>query len=130
MLRRTLTIIAAALVLASTGGCAVVARSSQPLAPVEAATGADLEHAMSRDGRYVAFASAASNLVSGDNNNMSDIFVHDRVARSTVRVSVGSGAVQANGDSSAPALSEDGRYVAFASNASNLVVGDTNSAAD
>jgi Tol biopolymer transport system component len=82
--------------------------------------------AVSLDGRYVAFASAASNLVPGDTNGMEDIFVHDRQTGITERVSVDSAGNQANGWSEGVAMSDDGRYVAFVSAASNLVPGDTN----
>jgi Tol biopolymer transport system component len=83
-------------------------------------------HAISADGRYVAFSSDATNLVSGDTNGKVDVFLHDRVTGSTTRVSVESGGAQANDDSYYPALSADGRYVAFSSDATNLVAGDTN----
>ena len=86
--------------------------------------------AISADGRYVAFGSLASNLVAGDTNDRMDVFVRDRVAHVTRRVSVGAGGAQANDLSFAPAISADGRYVAFDSAASNLVAGDTNDIAD
>jgi len=82
--------------------------------------------AISGDGRYVAFKSDADNLVSDDDNGKSDIFVHDRQTGRTTRVSVDSSGGQANGWSYNPAISGDGRYVAFDSYASNLVSGDTN----
>lgn len=81
--------------------------------------------AISANGRYVAFASFASNLVAGDSNQLADVFVRDRVAHVTTRVSVGPGGAQADGGSYVPAISADGRYVAFASRASNLVPGDS-----
>jgi hypothetical protein len=81
---------------------------------------------ISADGRYVAFASFATNLVPGDTNNASDVFVHDRQTGATERVSVDSSGVQGNDLSSRPSISADGRYVAFHSLASNLVAGDTN----
>jgi uncharacterized repeat protein (TIGR02543 family) len=81
---------------------------------------------ISDDGRYVAFDSYASNLVSGDTNGEQDIFVHDRDTGITTRVSVDSNGTQGLGGSSNPAISSDGRYVAFHSGASNLVSGDTN----
>ena len=89
------------------------------------ANGRSTEPAISADGAVVAFASEASNLVAGDSNGMFDVFVRDRLAGTTRRVSVGPGGRQANGNSSAPALSADGRFVAFNSEASNLVTGDT-----
>jgi Tol biopolymer transport system component len=85
---------------------------------------------ISADGRYVAFVSIASNLVPGDTNGRSDIFVHDRKTAVTELVSVVSGTIQANHDSNDPSISADGRFVAFDSNASNLIPGDTNGAKD
>src|SRR2546430_197627 len=87
--------------------------------------------AISADGRYVLFASAASNLVPHDTNGLEDIFVRDRRTGKTTRVSVTSRERQATGSpthtgSNAPLISGDGRYVAFHSDASNLVPGDTN----
>ena len=90
------------------------------------ANGYSNEPSISADGRYVAFYSSASNLVAGDNNGMNDIFVHDRVSGSTIRVSVDSSGVQADAGSEYPSISADGRYVTFESDASNLVAGDTN----
>jgi Tol biopolymer transport system component len=84
--------------------------------------------ALSADGRYVAFASEATNLVPGDTNGYVDVFVRDRVKGTTTRVSVSSSGAQGNGFSSAPSISADGRYVTFASYASNLTSGDKNSA--
>jgi uncharacterized repeat protein (TIGR01451 family) len=91
---------------------------------------------MTPDGRFVVFASAASNLVPGDTNGVGDVFVRDRRTGVTERVSVGPKGVQGNGDSNffgiatAPAISDDGRYVAFKSDASNLVKGDRNQLTD
>ncbi|MBL0346498.1 S-layer homology domain-containing protein [Candidatus Villigracilis affinis] len=81
---------------------------------------------ISADGRYVAFYSKANNLVSGDTNEMDDVFVRDTVANTTQRISVSSSGVEGNYDSSQPSISADGRYVAFVSGADNLVSGDTN----
>jgi hypothetical protein len=89
-----------------------------------------VDPAISGDGRLVAFQSRASNLVSGDTNDASDIFVHDRFTGTTTRVSVASTGAQGNGTSAQPAISEDGRYVAFSSSATNLVSGDTNGTFD
>jgi len=85
---------------------------------------------ISADGRYVAFTSYASNLVPGDTNGQPDIFVHDRQTRETTRGSVASNGGQGNGPAYMPAISADGRYVAFHSAASNLATGDTNGEAD
>jgi len=86
--------------------------------------------AISADGRYVAFTADSSNLVSDDDNSMSDIFVHDRHSGNTELVSVASDGTQADMDSFFPALSADGRYVAFDSRASNLIAEDNNSSAE
>ncbi|HWP32099.1 MAG TPA: hypothetical protein VNK96_10315 [Fimbriimonadales bacterium] len=88
------------------------------------------EPSISADGRYVAFSSLASNLVSGDTNGTSDVFVHDRQTGKTTRVSVSSSWREGNGHSNNPSISADGRYVAFTSDASNLVSGDTNGTDD
>lgn len=86
---------------------------------------------ISGDGRFVAFLSQARNLVAGDSNGSSDVFVRDRQSGITSRVSVSSTGVQGNEDSNIGiAISADGRFVAFSSLASNLVVGDTNSTGD
>jgi Tol biopolymer transport system component len=81
---------------------------------------------LSADGRYIAFYSDASNLVPGDTNNEADIFVRDRVARTTERVSVANDGSQGNSSSGDASISADGRLVVFGSSASNLVPGDTN----
>jgi hypothetical protein len=94
------------------------------------ANGGSRRPAISDDGRYVAFQSGASNLVSGDTNSTDDIFVHDRQTGATTRVSVRSNGAQVNGGSSSPAISGDGRFVAFYSEASNLLNGDTNGCGD
>jgi Tol biopolymer transport system component len=76
---------------------------------------------ISADGRYVAFWSDATNLVSNDTNGTFDAFVHDRQTGTTTRVSVGPNGAQANGQSARPVISRDGRYVAFESDATNLI---------
>ena len=85
---------------------------------------------ISADGRWVAFRSGATNLVAGDSNDYADIFVYDRQTDSVERVSVDGAGTQANGSSNYPTISADGRYVAFQSDATNLVADDTNAAAD
>ena len=95
-----------------------------------AGDGASSWPALSADGRYVAFFSSATNLVGGDTNLSTDVFVHDRVTGNTTRVSVGPGGAQANAGSARPSMSADGRFVAFHSSASNLVPGDANGVAD
>jgi Tol biopolymer transport system component len=81
---------------------------------------------VSGDGRFVAFASDASNLVAGDNNSRADIFVRDMWSSTIVCVSVDPAGGNSNETSRNPHISPDGRYVAFESIASNLVTGDTN----
>ncbi|CAA6603808.1 hypothetical protein MTBLM1_140018 [Rhodospirillaceae bacterium LM-1] len=82
------------------------------------------------DGRYVVFASDATNLISGDTNGISDVFIHDVQTGTTTRISVDSSGNEANNGSYSPSISSDGRYVAFRSSATNLVAGDTNVATD
>ena len=106
-----------------------VQRVSQSSAGVQANEASFSPH-ISADGRYVVFASLASNLVGFDTNNASDIFIHDRQALTTSRISVSSSGTQGNAASSAAVLSSNGRYVAFVSEASNLVSVDTNNASD
>ena len=80
--------------------------------------------AISDGGRFVVFASGATNLVAGDTNGMRDVFVRNTRTGATTRADLGPGGVQANGDSFGPvAISGDGRFVAFESDSSNLVPG-------
>lgn len=85
---------------------------------------------MSADGRYVAFASTATNLVPGDTNGKRDIFVFDRNTGTTRRINLSSGGAQANDDADLPDLSGNGRYCVYESTATNLVAGDTNGERD
>jgi Tol biopolymer transport system component len=85
---------------------------------------------ISADGRYLTFTSAASNLVDGDANGAADIFVRDLVAQTTRRVSSATDGTQANANSTPAVISADGEYVAFGSDAANLVPGDANLATD
>ncbi|NTU71824.1 MAG: hypothetical protein HGB10_08410 [Coriobacteriia bacterium] len=89
-----------------------------------------LDAAMSADGRYVVFASDATSLVTSDTNGFEDIFRRDRLTGETIRVSVQTGGGQSNKSSSWPAISADGRFVVFRSDASNLVAGDNNGTLD
>jgi Tol biopolymer transport system component len=82
--------------------------------------------AISADGRLVAFDSRESNLVPGDTNDRFDIFVFDRQTQTTERVSLSSAGAEGNNDSTGPSISADGRFVAFTSDADNLVDGDGN----
>ena len=85
---------------------------------------------ISADGRYIVFQSYADNLVSGDTNGKLDIFIRDRQTDTTTRVSVKSDGTESNDNSAHPTISADGRYVAFHSDATNLVDGDTNGKTD
>lgn len=84
----------------------------------------------STNGRYVAFQSDSSDLIAGDTNGVSDIFVRDLQAGTNILVSVASDGGWANGASTDPVMTPDGRYVAFISAASNLVSNDTNGISD
>lgn len=86
--------------------------------------------AISANGRFVAFSSDASNLDDGDNNATTDIFVRDRDAGTTTRVSKSAAGESANGPSQFASISGDGRFVVFQSAASNLVENDTNGKTD
>ena len=103
--------------------------------PVSVSTNGDLGNGASRsavmtpDGRYVAFVSAANNLVPDDTNHITDVFLRDLHLGTTVLVSMGANsgpAGTAHGSSEAPEVTPDGRYVAFYSTATNLVSGATN----
>jgi Tol biopolymer transport system component len=85
---------------------------------------------ISGNGLFVAFESEATNLVSGDEYNVINIFVRDIEAGTTSRVSIANNGDESNWHSSYPSISGDGRFIAFASGATNLVVGDTNGISD
>ncbi len=85
---------------------------------------------ISSDGRYIAFDSAASNLVPQDTNGDRDIFVYDHETDTIECVNMGENGLQGDADSTEPCVSADGRYVAFESLATNLVEGDTNEVSD
>jgi Tol biopolymer transport system component len=92
--------------------------------------GDSIPFGVSTNGRFALFESAASDLVPGDTNNATDIFVRDLVLGATTLVSVATNGSVANANSRTPAMTPDGRYVAFVSDAYNLVAGDTNSIPD
>jgi len=112
----------------------------------QAVGGASWDPALGSNGTMVAFESNATNLVLSDANTVRDVFVHNSaavtqpsgcpggvggvLAGGTKRVSVGTGAVEGNGSSFDPSISSDGRYVAFASSATNFLATDTNAADD
>ena len=105
------------------------------LAPVSPASprpanGGSGNAAISADGRFVAIASAASDLVRGDTNGVYDVFVRDRLRGVTARTSVGPHGIQANARTGLAAISGSGRFIVMWSDASNLVAGDTNGVAD
>ncbi|MEZ4103490.1 MAG: hypothetical protein R3B55_02995 [Candidatus Paceibacterota bacterium] len=87
---------------------------------------------ISSDGRYVAFSSYAENLVSNDTNGIDDVFVYDRTTDTVEIINVSNTGEQSNGSSlyTEPIISSNGRYVAFSSDASNLVPNDTNGVRD
>lgn len=85
---------------------------------------------VSDDGRFVVFTSSSANLVEGDTNSVSDVFVRDRERRLTRRVTTGVVGQEADGASAGAGLSADGRYITFSSAASNLVAADTNACPD
>jgi hypothetical protein len=123
----------ATVLLAAFAGVSLAAVTGMTRASTDAggaqSNGASANPFMTRDGRYVVFQSAASNLVAGDTGN-TDVFIKDLQTGEVERASVADDESQANGGSFNATCSEDGRYVAFQSNANNLVVGDTNGADD
>ncbi len=85
---------------------------------------------VNQDGRFISFTSSADNLVTNDTNSAEDIFLRDRLLGTTVRVSVSTSGGEANDRSFHSSISDDGRFIAFDSNASNLVDNDTNAGRD
>jgi Tol biopolymer transport system component len=100
------------------------------LAGTGGGNGDSLPVAISTNGRYVLFESAASDLVANDTNNAEDVFVRDLVNGTTALVSVNTNGWSGNGGSRDPAMTPDGRYVVFVSAATDLVSGDTNGIPD
>jgi Tol biopolymer transport system component len=92
--------------------------------------GHSLRPSISNDGRFVVFATFADNLGGTDDNPYYDLYLRDRQAGTTTRLTVGMGGALTDGDSLISAISSDGRYVAFESAASNLVPNDVNGASD
>jgi len=92
--------------------------------------GSSQDQAISGDGKYLVYTSLATNLVPGDTNTKSDIFLYDILNDSTTRISVDSKGLQANGNSSSASISTNGRFVTYQSEATNLITGDTNASAD
>jgi Tol biopolymer transport system component len=123
--RIAVAIAAAALVGASAAGQTTTRVSVDPTSAD--GNGASIRPSLSGDGRFVAFESAADNLIAGDTNGVVDVFLRDLGAGTDIRVSVASDGSEANGDSHIyrQAVSGDGRFVVFESIATNLVPGDT-----
>lgn len=94
------------------------------------ANGRNYDPVISGDGQFVAFYSAATNLVPGDGNDERDIFVKNLTTGAVEIVSISTSGTQANDHSYGPSISADGRYVVFHSRATNLVLGDTNGVND
>ncbi len=104
---------------------------SVPLGNTNISTGSSSHPQISHDGRYVVFASDATNLVAGDHNNAKDVFIRDRWRNVTMLASVNrSGTGSGNGASLLPVLAADGRTLLFQSFASDLIEGDYNETAD
>jgi Tol biopolymer transport system component len=94
------------------------------------ANGASHDLQLSADGRFAVFVSSASNLVQGDTNGVTDVFLKDMLTGAIGRLSLSPDGVQGNGASDAAQISGDGGTVTFRSNASNLFAGDDNNEGD
>ena len=105
-------------------------RQTQLIKRLTKNSGNSSEPVISADGKHVAFTSDAANLVSGDTNGLSDVFVYDLTSDTIERVSVADDESQATGASKMPDISGDGKFVVWASAAANLVSGDTNGKLD
>ena len=120
-----------------TGAFGVIERSSLATDLTQPNADSNGGASISADGRYVAFASNATNLVPGGTNAFSQIFLRDACigappdcTRSITLLSVSSSGVLGDGYSFSPAISATGRFIAFSSDATNLVAGDTNGFTD
>jgi Tol biopolymer transport system component len=136
--RRRLELIGAGLAVAIGSGTSPAAEASAGGAKTSRVSvtsheaqsnGWSLRPSLSRQGRFVAFESEASNLIRRDTNGVYDIFIRDRKRGTTRRVSVSSRGGQANADSTYPAISANGRFIAFQTRA-GLIPGDTNGRRD
>jgi hypothetical protein len=94
------------------------------------AHGKSYDSSISANGRYILFTSEADDLVPGDGNNSSDVFVYDKKKKTTKRVSVRGAGIEGDSNSWNASISADGRFVAFGSEARNLVASDSNNEAD
>ena len=116
---RTLLVVVATTALIS--GCAWIGQSSVSSGSRPAkGNAASSQPSVSQAGRFVAFTSSADNLVPGDTNGVADVFVHDHLTDMTERISVGTDGAQGNAASAHPSISDDGRFVAFNTNADNF----------
>ena len=130
---RAAAIVCVVALLGGAGSVAVTAEQVGALSPLTErvsvsssgaeGVGASIRPSVSDDGRFVAFESKASSLVASDTNGVGDVFVRDRVAGTTERVSINSSSEQADGLSDRATISSNGRFVAFDSQATNLVPG-------
>jgi Tol biopolymer transport system component len=111
-------------------GTLVTTRVSVISGGAEAHGGDSTDPSLSGDGRFVAFASGATDLVANDGNGTQDIFLHDRQGGTTVRISVTSAGTEIHGDCSQPVFSRDGTHVAFITTAADLLAGDGNGKKD
>lgn len=109
----------------SVSGAGREASATVSVAPNYVLAGSD-SGVISDDGRFVAFLSAADNLVDGDTNGVSDVFVHDRLSGETLRVNVSVDGVEGDGAAIEVVISGDGRTIAFTTYATNVVPGDLN----
>lgn len=123
-------IVTAILLPGAASAAATTERVSVTSAELEATGGDSVGAAVSADGRFIAFSSAATDLVAGDGNAKSDVFVRDRASGTTERVSVDSSEDEGNNVSDKPAISGDGRFVSFYSLSNDLVANDTNAGGD
>ena len=112
----------------TTTGTTELVSARQPILPSVTADGPSTisTHPLSQDGHFLVFASDADDLAPGDTNQSRDVFVRDLFAGTNSLVSVGIGGILGNANSSEPAISGNGRYIAFTSAATNLVAGDNN----
>jgi Tol biopolymer transport system component len=94
------------------------------------ANGFSFDPSVSADGRFVVFSSQATNLVPGDTNNITDVFLKDMVSGTVTRINTAQDGQEGNNGAGTAKVSADGRYVVFESYASNLVADDANNGID
>lgn len=117
-------------VVALTSGCAWVGRVGVASNGAQPASGTITGTDVSPNGRYVVFTTEAAGLVANDTNDAPDVFLRDAQTGTTERVSVATGGAQAGAGAYGGAVSADGRFVAFTSDSTNLIAGDTNGVTD